>query len=259
MRRTLAALIAVLLIPPAVTHTQGIPVIDISNFQQLLEMATKTLDTLNTVRKQYETVSTIAKGIEDLSGYKIPAVPTFNHDVGRFDFGQPWLEGLNSGDPRGERYYQVVHKLKPPPGILLNLPPEARETIQRAYAGIEILDSIAMMGGHQDAIVRGYHGKLAGVIQLLENDVLSKVPGFHQLTAIMDKISAAQLINRRSDMAANQLSSNVLEQMIGQNMLGRAAEAQNLNMRLNQIDRGPDMGRAMMQGADDALARNWQP
>ena len=34
----------------------------------------------------------------------------------------------------------------------------ARRALERQYATIEITDSVAMMGGHQVALARGYHG-----------------------------------------------------------------------------------------------------
>ena len=96
------------------------------------------------------------------------------------------------------------------PHALARLPPDARRAIEDAYATIEITDSIAQRGAHQVALVRGYGGSLQSVVQLLENDILSPVSALHQLTAILDKVAAGELVGRRQDTASNQLLSHAL-------------------------------------------------
>jgi len=36
--------------------------------------------------------------------YRIPPVSNAEHDVSRWEFGGPWLQGLNGGDPDGAAY-----------------------------------------------------------------------------------------------------------------------------------------------------------
>jgi hypothetical protein len=258
MRRVIAVVIALVLVTSAIpARAQGIPVFDVSNLTQLVEMATRTLATLNTIKSQYELVTRMAKGIGSLNGYTIPDIAAAVHDVARFPYGGTWLEGLNSGDARGDRYFATVHQLQRPDGLLANLPLDAQRAITSAYATIEILDSVAMMGGHQSAIVRTYQRQIADVIGLLESDIVSTIPGFHALTAIADKISAGQLISRRSDMAGNQLISHVLEQLIAKNKRTRDAEAASLNMRLNALTDHGEMSQSLMKNAEREL-RNWR-
>jgi hypothetical protein len=258
MPRVITVAVALALITPVVPiRAQGIPVFDVSNLAQLIEMATRTLATLNTMKSEYELITRMAQGMGSLNGYIIPDIATATHDVARFPYGAPWLEGLNSGDARGDRYFATVHQLQRPDGLLERLPIDAQRAIKSGYATIEILDSVAMMGGHQSAIVRTYQRQIADVIRLLQSDVLSKIPGFHALTAIADKISAGQLISRRSDMAANQLTSHVLEQLIAKNKRTRDAEAASMNMRLNALKDHGDMSQSLVKNAESAL-RNWR-
>ena len=70
------------------------------------------------------------------------------------------------------------------------------------------------MGGHQVALVRGYSGQLQQAINALESDVLNDLPRFHEMTAILDKVAAGELLGRRQDMATNQLLSHALEQLL---------------------------------------------
>jgi hypothetical protein len=257
-RAMTGALVALLVLGAASpAHAQGIPVFDVSNLEKLYEMAARTVETLRKVEQQYELYTKIAKGIEDLTGYRIPGIQTLDHDLSKADFGKPLLEALNSGDPRGDRYYEVVRPLRRPGTDLDALPPATQQTIRAAYATIEILDSVGMMGIHQSAIVRQYHSKLGALVDLLENDVVSRLPGMHQLTAIVDKVAATQLVNRRSDMAGNQLLSNVLEQQIATNKRKRDAEAANMNMRLTAIEDDGHTSMSTVAGATSTL-QDWR-
>lgn len=40
------------------------------------------------------------------------------------------------------------------------------------------------------------------------------LPGYHETTAVLDKIAGGQLIARRQDTAMNQLFSHILEQLL---------------------------------------------
>src|SRR5260370_13949349 len=89
-----------------------------------------------------------------------------------------------------------------------------------------------MMGGHQVALLRAYHRQLQQAVERLQDDVLSGASDYHQLTAVLDKISAAELLGRRQDMAANQLLSHALEQLLARNKRERDTEATTINMQL---------------------------
>ena len=65
------------------------------------------------------------------------------------------------------------------------------------YATVEITDSVAAMGGHQVGLIRGYHGQLQEAVRALKNDVVNGSPRNHEITAILDKIAAGELLGRR--------------------------------------------------------------
>ena len=108
---------------------------------------------------------------------------------------------------------------------LAQLPLAARQAFERRYATVEITDSVAMMGGHQVALVRGYHDRLQQAVQELQGDVLNDQRGYHEMTAILDKIAAGELLARRQDMASNQLLSHALEQLLARSKRLRDTEA----------------------------------
>ena len=72
---------------------------------------------------------------------------------------------------------QVARRLDRPGATLASLPPAARQAVERAYATIEITDSVAQMGGHQVALIAGYSGRLQSAIDALERDVVNQAAG----------------------------------------------------------------------------------
>ena len=117
----------------------------------------------------------------------------------------PGLKGSTTGDPGGAGYTATAIPLQRPDGHLSQLGNEARRQFERRYATVEITDSVAMLGGHQVALIRGYHDRLQQAVEALQDDVLNRSPNYHQMTAVLDKIAAGELLARRQDMAANQL------------------------------------------------------
>ena len=121
--------------------------------------------------------------------------------------------------------------------MLARLGASRAASVRAAYATIEITDSVAQMGGHQVGLMRGYHGQLQQAMQALEDDVLNGLPRYHEMTAILDKVAAGELLARRQDMAANQLLSHALEQLLARSKRLRDTEAATMNMQLVDVAR----------------------
>src|ERR1700730_14178819 len=115
-------------------------VIDPGNLAQAILIADRTLSEYHTLLQQYHTILRMAQGLGSLNQYRIPTIGITGHDPGRWPYGAPWLQGLNTGDARGTLYEQTARRLERP-GVKLNqLPPSARQVIEDAYATIEITD-----------------------------------------------------------------------------------------------------------------------
>ena len=255
MRRVL--LIAVFCIGLARPALAQLAVIDPANLVETILIAGRTLNEYNTLLQQYETILKLARSLGSLDRYRTPPIAMTAHDPSRWPYAAPWLQGLNSGDPRGTLYEQTARRLDRPGALLDTLPPDARKAIEDAYATIELTDSIAEIGGHQVALVRGYNGVLQQVVQEFERDVLSSLPGYHDMTAVLDKISAGELVARRQDVASNQLLSHVLEQLLARSKRLRDTEAAAMNMRLMGMRDGRMAGANLIEGSADAL-RSWR-
>jgi hypothetical protein len=231
---------------------------DPANTAQAIALVQKTISEYQTLVQQYETIVRMSQSLQNMERYRTVPIGFSSHDPSRFPYGAPWLAALNSGDARGGLYAQVARTMRrPSAAALARLTPDARRVIEDAYATIEITDSIAQRGAHQVGLVRGYGGHLQGVVQLLENDILSPVSAFHQLTAILDKVAAGELVGRRQDTASNQLLSHALEQLLAQAKRRRDTEVATMNMRLVAMQRGRDVGRRYIEGSADAL-RTWR-
>ena len=228
------------------------------NTAQAIALVQKTISEYQTLVQQYQTIVRMSQSLQNMARYRTVLIAFSSHDPSRFPYGAPWLTALNSGDARGDLYGQIARTMQRPDAVALaRLPPDARRAIENAYATIEITDSIAQRGAHQVALVRGYGGSLQSVVQLLENDILSPVSSLHQLTAILDKVAAGELVGRRQDTASNQLLSHALEQLLAQGKRRRDTEVATMNMRLVAMQRGRDVGRSYIEGSADAL-RTWR-
>src|SRR5919198_423652 len=183
---TLAILLALVGVPARaqiVVHDPG-------NFEQAVLIAERTLREYQLLWEQYQTILRMAQRLGNMEGYRLPPIGINGHDPARWPYGAPWLQGLNSGDARGQLYRQATRQLERPGTALDGLPSTARRAIENSYATIELTDSIAEIAGHQVALVRGYSGQLQRATQALEDDVLNPASRYHEVTAVLDKVAA---------------------------------------------------------------------
>ena len=251
-------LVSLLIVVAAATPSWAqIAVIDPANLAQAILIAERTWQHYDELRRQFETIRRMAQRLGDTESFRVPAIPITRHDPGRWAYGRPWIEGLNGGDPTGAAYRATIEPLLRPTSGLGRLTPAARRTFERQYSTVEITDSVAQMGGHQVALVRGYHDRLQRAVEGLEADVLNRSQQFHEMTAVLDEIAAGELLARRQDMAANQLLSHALEQLLARAKRQRDTEATALNMQLTTWRDADDVNRAFVAGTSDAL-RTWR-
>jgi hypothetical protein len=239
------------------TAEAQIPVTDVANLIQAILIGARTQAQLETLRAQYQTILRMGQGLGSMEGYRIPTIAATRHDPFRFEFGRSWLQGLNSGDPTGAGYLQTARRLERPGNALDDLPSEARRAIEHAYATIEMTDSVSSLAGHQVGALRSYSGQLQRGVDALQDDVLSGLERYHELTAILDKVAAGELLGRRQDMAANQLLSHALEALLVRGKRQRDSEVANMNMRLGALRDGRAASASLVAGAGEDL-RTWR-
>jgi conjugal transfer/entry exclusion protein len=241
----------------AVPTSAQFVVIDPGNLAQAVLIAQRAQQVYEQLQTEYELILRMSQGLANLNDYRMPSIVISALDAARFPYGRSWIEGMNGGDPRGAAYFASAVPLQRPEHALDRLGAAARRQFESRYATVEISDSVAMMGGHQVAVLRGYHGQLQRAVESLQDDVMNGSRDFHQLTAVLDKISAGELLGRRQDMAANQLLSHALEQLLTRNKRERDTEAAAINMQLTSWRDGRAANEAFVAGTGDAL-RVWR-
>jgi hypothetical protein len=256
MSRRIGVGLLVITLVAAPVYAQ-IAVIDPANLAQVVLIARRAQQHLDELQAQYRTILRMAHGLGNLNPYRIPPVAITRHDPSRWEYGRPWIQGLSSGDPTGAAYWATTVPLQRPDVRPSRLSAAAHRAFERQYATVEITDSVAHLGGHQVALVRGYHGQLQQAVQALEDDVVNGLARFHEMTAILDKVAAGELLGRRQDMAANQLLSHALEQLLARSKRLRDTEASTINMQLVTWRDGRDANEAFVAGSADAL-RAWR-
>jgi Domain of unknown function (DUF4141) len=257
IRRTLTAVLIVALCA-ARAEAQWV-VIDPGNLAQAILIAERALRHYDELRRQYETILRMGQGLGNMEGYRIPTIGITSHDPGRWEYGRPWIQALNSGDATGAAYFATTVPLVRPGATPPTVSAAARRALERQYATIEITDSVATMGGHQVALARGYHGRLQQAVQALEGDVLNGLLRYHEMTAILDKIAAGELLGRRQDMLSNQLLSHALEQLLARSKRLRDTEAATMNMQLTTWRDARPANQAFVAGTGQALQTWRQP
>jgi len=233
-------------------------VIDPANLAQAILIVQRTQRQYEELRAQYRTIIRMAQGLGRMDSYRTPPLAMTRHDTGRWTYARQWIAGLNSGDATGAAYLATALPLAAP-----TVPPRvsaaARRAFERQYATAEITDSVAMMGGHQVGLMRVYYTQLQEAVQALERDVLNSSSSYHELTAILDKVAAGELLGRRQDMATNQLLSHALEQLLARSKRQRDTEASMLNMQIITWRDGEAANKAFRAGAGAALSSWRQP
>src|SRR5579862_1073704 len=117
MSRRLVSLTVVALLVAGPARAQFV-VIDPGNLAQAIAIAERTLQEYTTLVQQYQTILRMAQGLGLLNQYRMPAIGITAHDPSRWLYGAPWLQGLNTGDPRGTLYQHTARPLERPDGVL---------------------------------------------------------------------------------------------------------------------------------------------
>lgn len=242
-----------LLATPA--HAQW-AVYDAANWTQTSHILETARKEVTTVTEQLGFLTRMADRLTGMDRFRTPAVVASRPDPNLFPWARPFLEALNSGDARDERYRQSVRALPELAAILdpLHLPVEARRAIETQYANLQIFDAVIPRAVHQSAIIRNFTA-LDRALEALGDDVTSGRNATHYLTATMQKAAGGILIQNRQAANAMQTASGTLEQLIAQNTVRRndAAAAMNFTLGIVQDDGGA--AAAQISGASDAIAR----
>jgi len=256
MRRTSCTCLAVLFGVATSAHAQ-FAVIDPANLAQAVLIAERTSQQYDELRRQFETIRKMSQRLSNPERYQTPPLGLAEHDPSKWQYGGPWLAGLNAGDATGEGYQATVLRLERDGDAPSRLSDDARRSFDRRYSTVEITDAAAQTAGHQVGLVRTYYNRLQRAIDALESDIVNGGADYHEMTAVLDKIAAGELIARRQDTAINQLLSDALEQLLARGKRLRDTEATTINMQIGTWRDARSANEAFVAGTADAL-RAWR-
>lgn len=250
-------LVGVIVLAIAARASAQFVVIDVAHLVQALLVAERVQRHLDELRAQAQTIQRMAQGLPGMDRYRLPTIPVTLHDADRWVYGRPWIEALTRGDLDGAAYRAGVVPLASAADLLAALPLLARQQVERQIATVEIADAVASLAGHQVGATRAAYGRTQAAVDALERDVVATGAGYHDLTAVLDKVAAGELLARRQDLAANQLLTSAVEQLLARSKRQRDTEALALNMQAATWRDGPTAYAAFAAGAGEAL-RTWR-
>lgn len=176
-------------------------------------------------------------------------------------YANPYNEALNHGDPEGTAYAEVsrARSFRESELAALAVGSSAAAAIRAQLATLDLADSTIITGTDQNGRLRPGSKREMLATAELERDVVD--PSQTQsATAVLDKISAAVLIETRQKQSRLQFLTALVEQLIVDNKRARDTEAAVMNMQLRRLtnDAGEGAG-GFLTGAGNEWRRWRQP
>lgn len=222
-------------------------------------LKTRLIDTLTEQGRRFRRMARRLSVFTSLDKYAVPDVPRWRvyryQDVHRY--ANPYSEALNYGDSEGVAYAEVARARAPIGPELAGLPPSAAAAIAAQLATLDLADSSIITGTDQNGRLRPQGKREMRAIDALELDVVDPSPA-QSATSVLDKISAAVLIETRQKQSRLQFLTALVEQLIVDNKRARDTETAGMNMQLGRL-RAREEQRAgrLLAGARTDL-RTWR-
>ena len=215
---------------------------------------TQQLDRVRQMARRLSVVTSLAK-------YVAPDAPLWR--TRRIDdalaASDAFMDALNGGDETGRAFAAVARSRAPVGSAFAQFDEEnvaAENALRAALATIDIADSVIMAGTDQTGRIRGNRRSEVNTIAALESDVSD--PNTEQsATAVLEKISAANLIRARQQETRMQLLTALTEQLLVDSKRDRDTETAAMNMQLNRLTRGRAVGASLLAGSA-ADFRSWR-
>jgi hypothetical protein len=200
----------------------------------------------------------------DLGRYLVPDTPRWRsyryQDVSLY--ATSYEDALNLGDPDGTAYLEIARTRASAESELSKLRAEsasAGDALAAQLATLDLADSTMMLGTDQNGRLRSQGKREMRAIDALERDVTD--PSLTQGTAaVLDKLSAAVLIETGQKQSRLAFLTAILEQLAVDSKRTRDSDVAAMNMQLGRLRMGADCRTGcpgFLSGAAGAL-RNWR-
>jgi hypothetical protein len=211
-------------------------------------------------RQQIDRMARRLSLLTNLRKFSLPEAPEWRiHDFwdeGISPLARDYHAALNYGDRLGRAFLAVSHPVAPTAGLLGRLPQRALQAFSARLATLDVADAVAVAATHDAGATRFNGRRELAAIEALEGHVVD--PSDQQsATAVLEKVSGAELIGNRQRQARVQLLGGLLEQLLTDNKRVRDADAASMNMQLTTWRDGAAANEAFVAGSGDAL-RTWR-
>jgi hypothetical protein len=200
----------------------------------------------------------------DLGRYVIPDVPRWRayryQDMSLY--ATAYEDALNLGDPDGLAYEGVVRHRATADDVVATLrasSPSAADALAAELATLDLADSTLMTATDANGRLRSAGKKDMKAVDALEADVTDGALT-QGTSAVLDKISAATLIETRQKQSRLAFLTALIEQLAVDNKRSRDTEVAVLNMQLARLRAAAECGPScpsLLSGSADAL-RAWR-
>ena len=215
------------------------------------------------VRVQHERLREMSRRLSvdrDLRRYAASDAPDWEmHDAHAeaLEWAAGYRAALASGDAFGRAYLQATRSRQDAHDVLERLDVGAREAITRGLATLDATDSANILGTHHVGALRANGESEQRAIDHLESDVVDP-SNAQSATAVLDKISAAVLLETRQKQSRLAYLTSLLEHLVIENKRARDTEAAVLNMQVRRVQAAWSEGHeGLLTGAGDEL-RVWR-
>ena len=210
-------------------------------------------------RQRIERMARRITAFTNLGKYVIAETPEWRiHDFWSEDvlFAHDYHAALNYGDGRGVAYTRLIEPLLAVADEGLRLSAAAWPALRARLATIDATDAVTIAATNDTGLLR-YNGRRdQAAIEALQAQVID--PSVDEsATAVLDKISGAQLVAARQRQARAAFIADIVEQLVIDTKRARDTDATALNMQLTTWRDAPSANEALASGTGDAL-RTWR-
>jgi hypothetical protein len=172
-------------------------------------------------------------------------------------YAKEFHAAMTYGDSAGTGYATVALPRVAADDILARLPADAAASLRSELATMDVADSTIIRAADASGRVRFNGRKEAQAIDDLQNDV-TDTNDEQSMTAVLEKMSGAALVEAQQKQARVQLINAMLEQLLVDSKRDRDYDAVQMNMLLDGLRDGKRVGgESMINGAAESL-RTWR-
>jgi hypothetical protein len=216
--------------------------------------------TYTMVQNQYNQMLFMAQQVpvNMILRYRVPMTPWFNSSSANlYGTTGSWTSGINSGFNVFGGYSAATTNLNAYGGGFANIAPGQTNRIATDYGTVELTDGANLAAMQTLGELRANAAAVQASIANLESDSLSADPNMNSEIAVLNKISAANIVNLRNTQDANKLLAAMAEEQIVQAKRQRDSEAQAFNEHILFMAQGNAALASQTAGASAAMMA-WQ-